>query len=114
MYSIQEEASTLIFFHYDPQSGALSAMQTVSALPPGFAGTNFCSEIIISGDGRFLYAANRLHNSIGTFTISATGHLAHLDDTPTQGDYPNHMAIAPGAAFFMSAIKEAIRSPLSA
>lgn len=99
MYSIQEEASTLIFFRYDPQLGALSAMQTVSALPPGFAGTNFCSEIIISGDGRFLYAANRLHNSIGTFTISATGHLAHLDDTPTQGDYPNHMVIAPGGRF---------------
>ena len=99
MYSIQEEASTLIFFRYDPQAGSLTAMQTISALPSGFEGTNFCSEMIVSSDGRFLYAANRLHNSIATFAINATGHLSHLDDTPTQGDYPNHIVIAPGGRF---------------
>lgn len=99
MYSIQEEASTLIFFHYDPQAGALTPVQTISALPPGFAGTNFCSEIMVSRDGRFLYAVNRLHNSIATFAIGGTGHLAHVDDTPTQGDYPNHMVMAPGGRF---------------
>lgn len=99
LYSIQEEASTLIFFHYDPQVGSLTAMQTVSTLPSGFTGTNFCSEIVVSRNGRFLYAANRLHNSIGTFAISPTGHLAHLDDTPTQGDYPNHIAIEPRGRF---------------
>jgi len=99
MYSIQEEASTLIFFHYDPQDGALTPAQTISALPPGFAGTNFCSEIMVSRDGRFLYAVNRLHNSIATFVIDGTGHLAHVDDTPTQGDYPNHMVMAPGGRF---------------
>jgi 6-phosphogluconolactonase len=99
LYSIQEEASTLIFFHYDPHVGSLVPVQTISALPPGFAGTNFCSEIIMSRDGRFLYAANRLHNSIGAFAIRWTGHLAHLDDTPTQGDYPNHMAIEPSGRF---------------
>ena len=99
MYSIQEEASTLIFFHYDPQAGALTAVQTISALPPGFAGTNFCSEIMVSRDGHFLYALNRLHNSIATFAIGSTGHLVHVNDTPTQGDYPNHMAMAPGGHF---------------
>jgi 6-phosphogluconolactonase (cycloisomerase 2 family) len=99
MYSIQEEASTLIFFHYDPQAGALTAVQSISALPPGFAGTNFCSEIMVSRNGRFLYAANRLHNSIATFSISGTGNLTYLDDTPTQGDYPNHMAMSPGGRF---------------
>jgi 6-phosphogluconolactonase (cycloisomerase 2 family) len=99
MYSIQEEASTLIFFHYDPQAGALTAGQTISALPPGFAGTNFCSEIMVAPDGRFLYAANRLHNSIATFSISGTGNLAYVDDTPTQGDYPSNMVMAPEGRF---------------
>ncbi len=96
MYSIQEEASTIVFFHYDPATGSLVSRQTVSALPPGFAGTNFCSEILLSSTGRFLYAANRLHNSIGTFTVGHDGTLTYLEDTLTQGDYPNHIAMDPG------------------
>ena len=99
MYSIQEEGSTLVFYHYDAEFGALAAVQTISALPPGFAGTNFCSEILISGDGRFLYAANRLHNSIAMFSIDGKGHLTYVEDTWTHGDYPNHMAMAPNARF---------------
>lgn len=100
IYSIQEEASTLVFYHYDSSTGSLIPEQTISALPPGFTGTNFCSEIMVSADGRFLYAANRLHNSIGTFAISAAdGKLSHVDDTPTQGDYPNHMTMEPNGQF---------------
>lgn len=96
MYSIQEEASTIVFFHYDPAVGSLTARQTVSTLPPGFTGTNFCSEIVISQDGRFLYAANRLHNSIAVFSIAHNGILTRLGEAMTEGDYPNHIAIAPG------------------
>ena len=98
-YSIQEEASTLAFFHYNGETGALDCKQTVSALPQGYAGTNFCSEVVIAANGRFLYAANRLHDSIATFAIAPDGMLRRLDDTPTQGDYPDHIAIAPGGGF---------------
>jgi 6-phosphogluconolactonase len=98
-YSIQEEASTVAFFDYDAQAGGLAHRQTVSALPEGYAGTNFCSEIVIAADGRFLYAANRLHDSIGTFAIGPDGMLRHVDDTPTQGDYPRHIALGPGGRF---------------
>lgn len=96
MYSIQEEASTLVFYHYNSSVGALAAQQTVSTLPPGFTGTNFCSEVVVSRDGRFLYAANRLHNSIAVFAIGSDGRLTRLGEAMTEGDYPNHIAIAPG------------------
>jgi 6-phosphogluconolactonase (cycloisomerase 2 family) len=99
LYSIQEEASTIAFFRYDAQTGALAHQQTLSALPEGYAGTNFCSEILIAANGRYLYAANRLHDSIATFAIEPDGMLRHLDDTPTQGDYPRHIALAPGDLF---------------
>lgn len=95
MYSIQEEASTLVFFHYDPVAGALSAKQTVSTLPPGFTGTNFCSEVLISPDGLYLYAANRLHNSIAVFGIAKDGMLNREGEALTEGDYPNHIALEP-------------------
>lgn len=96
MYSIQEEASTIVFFHYDPSVGSLASRQTISTLPPGFTGTNFCSEIVISRGGHFLYAANRLHNSIAVFSIGSSGRLTRLGEAMTEGDYPNHIAIAPG------------------
>src|SRR5205814_1706862 len=63
-YSLQEEGSNIILFDYDTAKGRLTARQTISSLPPGFAGSNFGSEILVSGDGRFVYAGNRLHDSI--------------------------------------------------
>ncbi len=74
-YSIQEEASTIVLFDYDAATGRLAPRQTISTLPPGFAGTNFCSEILVSADGRFVYAGNRLHDSIGIFSIGPDGVL---------------------------------------
>ena len=44
LYSIQEEGSTIVLFDYDARTGRLTARQTISTLPPGFAGSNFCSE----------------------------------------------------------------------
>ncbi len=99
LYSIQEEASTVVFFHYDPLSGSLDAQQTVSTLPPGFAGTNFASEVLVSPDGRNLYAANRLHNTVAVFSIGAEGRLTHLGEVSTMADYPRNCRIDPSGKF---------------
>jgi 6-phosphogluconolactonase len=99
MYSIQEEASTIVYFRYDASTGSLAPQQTISTLPSGFRGTNFCSEIIISPDGRSLYAANRLHNSIAVFKIDTNGRLLLTGETLTQGDYPNHISLDPTGRF---------------
>ena len=40
-----------VFFHFDPATGSLHAEQTISTLPPGFKGTSFTSEILLSSDG---------------------------------------------------------------
>ena len=98
-YSIQEEASTVVFFHFDPSTGTLHAQQTVSTLPAGFAGTNFASEILVSRNGKNLYAANRLHDSIAVFSIGASGRLTHIDEVSTMGDYPRNCCINPSGKF---------------
>lgn len=98
-YSIQEEASTVAFFHYDSVTGLLKAQQTLSTLPSGFAGTNFASEILISPDGKSLYAANRLHDTIAAFSIAANGQLAYLGDVSTMADYPRSCCIDPSGNF---------------
>lgn len=98
-YSIQEEGSTIVLFDYDAASGRLSARQTISTLPPGFAGSNFCSEILVSADGKFVYAGNRLHDSIGIFAVGADGRLSHVADEWTRGDYPRSFSFDPTGEF---------------
>jgi len=98
-YSVQEEGSTVVFFDYDAQRGALTSRQTISTLPRGFAGSNFCSEIVLSSDGRFLYAGNRLHDTIAIFAVGKDGVLRYLGEEWTRGDYPRSFAFAPGGGF---------------
>lgn len=99
LYSIQEEASTVALFDYDRLRGSLHARQTVSALPPGFAGTSFASEILIHPDGGFLYAAHRLHDAITVFSIDGDGRLQFLGEASTLGDYPRQCRIDPTGEF---------------
>jgi 6-phosphogluconolactonase (cycloisomerase 2 family) len=99
LYSIQEEGSTIVLFDYDAESGRLAARQTISTLPPGFAGSNFCSEILVSADGRFVYAGNRLHDSIGVFSVGKNGTLAYVGEEWTRGDYPRSFNFDPAGRF---------------
>ncbi len=98
-YSIQEEGSTIGLFDYDSDSGRLAARQTISTLPPEFAGSNFCSEILVSTDGKFVYAGNRLHDSIGIFSVGANGKLTFVGEEWTRGNYPRSFSFDPTGRF---------------
>jgi 6-phosphogluconolactonase (cycloisomerase 2 family) len=102
LYSIQEEGSTIVLFDYDAAKGRLSARQTISSLPPGFAGSNFCSEILVSADGRFVYAGNRLHDSIGIFSVGKNGELTFVGEEWTRGNYPRSFNFDPTGQFLYS------------
>jgi 6-phosphogluconolactonase len=102
LYAIQEEASTIAFFHYDSAAGLLTLRQTTSALPAGFAGSSFASEILVSPSGKFLYAANRLHDTIAVFVIDASGALKHIGESSTMGDYPSQFQFDPGGNFLFA------------
>ncbi len=98
-YSIQEEGSTVVLFDYDGTAGRLTARQTISTLPRAFAGSNFCSEILVSADGRFVYAGNRLHDSIAIFAVGQDGTLTYVGEEWTRGNYPRSFAFDPSATF---------------
>jgi 6-phosphogluconolactonase len=99
LYSIQEEGSTIVRFDYDAASGHLEERQTISTLPPGFAGSNFCSGILVSADGRFVYAGNRLHDSIGIFSVGTGGQLSFVGEEWTRGNYPRSFSFDPSNRF---------------
>ena len=98
-YSIQEEGSTVALFDYDKARGLLTERQTISSLPPGYAGSNFCSEILVSSDGRFVYAGNPLHDSVAIFSVGDDGKLTYVDDVGTRGNYPRSFNFDPTGRF---------------
>ena len=99
LYSIQEEGSTVVTLDWDAATGTLEARQTLSTLPPGFKGSNFCSEILVSPDGRHVYCGNRLHDSIGIFRVKADGTLEYVGDEWTRGNYPRSFTFDPTGSF---------------
>ena len=99
LYSIQEEGSTIVTFDFLKKSGQLRALQTISTLPPGFSGSNFCSEILVSPDGKFVYAGNRLYDSIAIFAIGEKGTLSRVGEEWTRGDYPRSFNFDPSGRF---------------
>jgi 6-phosphogluconolactonase (cycloisomerase 2 family) len=99
LYSLQEEGSTVVRFDYDARRGRLTSRQTVSTLPTGFAGSSFGSEILVTADGRFVYAGNRLHDSIAIFAVGPDGALRYVGEEWTRGSYPRSFAFDPTARF---------------
>ncbi|WP_246201868.1 lactonase family protein [Budvicia diplopodorum] len=95
LYLINEESSTLTSYRIDQDKGLLTQQQTLSSLPLNYKGTSFASGIILSADNRYLYVANRLHNSISQFAIDQSGDLMLIDNVWVHGDYTRSIVISP-------------------
>ena len=104
IYALTEESSTLAAYEFD--AGRLTPIATISALPPGFAGTSYGADLKLSADGRFAYAANRLHDSIATFAID--DGLRLIGHTPTWGSYPRTLVIGGSFLYAMNQRSDAI------
>jgi 6-phosphogluconolactonase len=103
-YVLDELASSITAFTYDPVRGAMIWLQTVSTLPADFAGTNTTAEIRIHPDGQFLYNTNRGHNTVTMYEIDGdTGKLAVIGWESTRGEWPRGMNIDPSGTFLYAA-----------
>jgi 6-phosphogluconolactonase len=103
-YVINELRSTVTAFRYDPERGAAASFQTVTTLPDGFSGGNTAAEVVVSPDGRFLYASNRGADSVAVFRIdAASGGLTPAGHDSTGGRTPRHFAIDPSGRWLLAA-----------
>jgi 6-phosphogluconolactonase len=101
-YLLNELNSTLIVYRYEAGQGSLQELQTISTLPPGFAGENLCADLHIFGT--YLYASNRRHDSIAWFLIDGnTGRLTYQGEVPSGGREPRGFAIDPSGSFLLAA-----------
>jgi 6-phosphogluconolactonase len=103
-YVINEMQSTVTAFSYEPASGALHLLQTVSTLPKDFEGESTTAEVEVHPSGKFLYGSNRGHDSIAAFAIdNRKGTLTPIAYVPTLGKTPRNFAIDPTGSYLFAA-----------
>ena len=99
-FLLNELTATVSTLALDPKTGTLSEVSTASALAPDTKlqpgaprptpGRNvdndiWASDLHLTPDGRFLYAAERTSSSLGAFAVdAASGKLTYLGSTPTE------------------------------
>jgi 6-phosphogluconolactonase len=116
VYLLNELTATVTTLALDGKTGLLTEMDSVSALPPdsklvpgaarGGAGPPrdtsndiWASDLHLTPNGKFLYAAERTSSSMGGFSVdSATGKLTYLGSTPTEKQ-PRGFRIDPSGRF---------------
>jgi 6-phosphogluconolactonase len=103
-YVINEIASTVTAFAYDPATSGLREIQTISTLPEGYTGESTTAEVLVHPSGKFLYGSNRGHDSITVFRIDeATGKLTVVEREPAQGKTPRNFRIEPSGKYLFAA-----------
>jgi 6-phosphogluconolactonase len=109
-YLLNELTATVTTLALDAKTGLLTEVSSASALPPDTKlvpgaprpspGRNvdndiWASDLHLTPDGKFLYAAERTSSSLGALRVDpATGTLTYLSSTPTEPQ-PRGFAIDP-------------------
>jgi 6-phosphogluconolactonase len=107
VYVLSEVESSVTVFSYQPKTGTLTSLQTISALPKDFSGHKEAAEIAVHPSGKFLYTSNRGHDSIAVFAIDEKkGTLKSLGQVLTGGKTPRHFAIDPTGAYLLAENEE--------
>lgn len=75
---------------------------SLSTLPGGYSENNTVSDIHFHPGGKFIYSANRGHNSIAAFSISADGTLQSLGQFATQGKTPRNFMITKDGKYLLA------------
>lgn len=97
---------TCTTFAYDAEKGALTALDTVSALPKdvAFEGRFSTAETRVHPNGKFVYVSVRTHDSLARFSFDeSTGKLTHLGNTTSGGKIPRNFNITPDGTWLFSA-----------
>jgi 6-phosphogluconolactonase len=109
VYFSNEQGCSVTAYTLDAAKGTLSAFQTITTLPQGYAGRNTCSQIQISPSGKFLYVPNRGNNSIAAFTVNASSRrLTPVGNVSTE-QVPSAFSLDPEARFVFAAGSESGR-----
>ncbi|MEW2071486.1 lactonase family protein [Streptomyces sp. NPDC007346] len=109
-YVLNELVPTLTVCRWDAEAGRLEPLGETSVLPEGDAGSaegsvrTYPSEVVVAHDGRFLWTANRGHDSISVLTLDETGEKAALVATVgCGGRWPRDLTLDPSGQWLYAA-----------
>ncbi|MBD3005103.1 lactonase family protein [Streptomyces sp. 5-10] len=95
-YVINELDPTITACRWDASSGVLEPLGETRLVPEGTDVETYPAEVVVSGDGRFVWAANRGHDSIATLALDAAGDRMELvATTPCGGHWPRDLTLGP-------------------
>jgi 6-phosphogluconolactonase len=103
-YTSNEAGDSIGVYQVDVNAGTLKFLQREPTIPADFDGSrNSTARCEMTPDGRFIYVANRGHDSIAGFAIDrATGRVSSLGQTPTE-QTPRSFTIDSGGKFLYAA-----------
>jgi len=100
-YLIKEMTGEVTVFSYS--DGSLKNIQEATMVAKDFKGDIGGSHILLSADGKFLYASNRgTANTITTFAIGKDGKLSNKGNISTDGDGPRAFTIDPSGNWLLA------------
>lgn len=103
-YIMTELTSEVIVLEYHAEDGHFSEKQYIKAIPSDHKDVNDGSGVHISKDGKFIYVANRGHNSIAIFAVDQeTKELTLVEWTSTEGDWPRDFVLDPSDRYLVAA-----------
>jgi 6-phosphogluconolactonase len=106
-YAINETASTMTSFSFDPAHGELKPRPAVSTLPAGTTQPNSTAHVAVHPSGKWVYGSNRGHDSLARFSIHPdTGELTFEETTPSGGQTPRNFNINNEGKWLLAAHQE--------
>lgn len=95
VYVLCELDGNVVMCDWDTDAGSLSPRQSIYALPDGVvcsrAHHSGCSHIMVSPDGKHVYAATRTDGKIASFSVGEDGTLSKLgENVPCGGVCPRN------------------------
>jgi len=100
-YLIKEMTGEITVFSYN--DGTLQNIQDATMVHPDFKGNIGGSHILLSADGKFLYASNRgTANTITTFAIGTDGKLTSKGNISSGGKGPRAFVIDPSGKWLLA------------
>ena len=103
-YVLCELTAEILTLRWDAAAGRLSPVQTTVLSRAGFQGARSASELLLSADGRFLYAGDRGESTLLVYRVdAATGELGLLQRVDSGGEVPWAFTLDPSGRWLLVA-----------
>ena len=105
-FILNELTLSVTSFSYDAKAGTLTPITTVPALSEEVKAQetfNSASEICVHPNGKFIYSANRGHDTITVYNHDGKGGLTVVEVEPIRGSWPRNFNLDPSGRWLLAA-----------